>query len=118
MKQELICIVCPQGCRLTVSDESGELTVTGNTCKRGYQYGLTETTAPTRVITTTVALESKSFCRLPVKTAGGVPKGMIFDCMDAINQMTVKAPVHTGDVVLSNVLGTGVDVVATRTVEE
>jgi CxxC motif-containing protein len=117
MTKELICICCPQGCRLTVSDESGELTVTGNTCKRGIEYGKTEATAPTRVITTTVAVTGSSWCRLPVKTAGGVPKSKIFDCMDAINQVTVQAPVHTGDVVLSNILGTGVDVVAARTIE-
>lgn len=116
MTKELICICCPQGCRLTVSDESGELTVTGNTCKRGLEYGKTEATAPTRVITTTVEITGSDWRRLPVKTAGGVPKGKIFECMDAINRVTVKAPVHTGDVVLPDVLGTGVDVVAARTI--
>jgi len=117
MTKELICIVCPQGCRLTVSDESGELTVTGNTCKRGVAYGIAETTAPTRVITTTVEITDSYWCRLPVKTDGGVPKGKIFECMDAINQITVKAPVKTGDVVLADILGTGVNVVAARTMD-
>lgn len=114
MKQELICIVCPQGCRLTVEEVNGELKVSGNTCKRGEQYGITEVTAPTRVITSTVKLEGGRYPRLPVKTAGAVPKGMIFDCMKEIDKIIAVSPVEKGEVLLSNILGTGVDIVATR----
>lgn len=115
MEKELICIVCPQGCRLKVLQQSdGSYQVTGNTCKRGESYGITEMTAPTRVITSTVFLDGGRYSRLPVKTAGAVPKELIFDCMKEINRIRVKSPVEMGDVVLKNILGTGIDIIATR----
>lgn len=117
MKQEMICIVCPQGCRLMVEEQNGSYTVTGNTCKRGEAYGVTEMTAPTRVITSTAALINASIPRVPVKTAGAVPKGMIFDCMAEINRLAVKAPVKRGQVLIENVLNTGINVVATRSIQ-
>lgn len=117
MKRELICIVCPQGCHLTVTEENGSYTVTGNTCKRGEAYGVKEVTAPRRVITSTVKLAGGRLPRMPVKTNGDIPKELIFQCMEEINHITVTAPVKAGQVVLPNVLDTGVDVVATRTME-
>lgn len=114
MKKELICIVCPQGCRLTVEQRNGGYTVSGNTCKRGEQYGINEMTAPKRVITSTVKLIGGRCPRLPVKTGAEVPKELIFACMDQINRIVVSSPVKMGDVVCSDLMGTGVDVVATR----
>ena len=49
-----------------------------------------------------------------MKSAAPVPKGLLFDCMKEINKVTVKAPVQIGDVVIRNILGTGVDIVATN----
>lgn len=117
MKQEMICIVCPQGCRLTVEGTAGSYTVTGNVCKRGEAYGINEMTAPTRVITSTAALLGGSMPRVPVKTAGSVPKGMIFDCMKEINRLSVQAPVQKGQVLIQNILQTGIDIMATRTMD-
>lgn len=114
MKQELICIVCPQGCRLLVEERNGSYQVSGNTCKRGEQYGITEMTAPTRVITSTVCLKGGRYPRLPVKTNRAIPKKLIFDCMEQINQLTVYAPVKMGDVILKNVLDTGIDIISCR----
>ena len=59
MKKDLICIVCPRGCALTVSDESGTYTVTGNTCPRGEAYGIAETTHPTRTVTSVVRVTNR-----------------------------------------------------------
>ena len=111
---ELICIVCPQGCHLKV-DEANDYKVTGNSCPRGAEYGKKELVNPTRVITTTVAIEGGIYRRIPVKTAGDIPKGMIFDIMDEINKVVVKAPIKVGDVIIENVLGTGVNVVSAKT---
>ena len=111
---ELICIVCPQGCHLKV-DEANDYKVTGNGCPRGAEYGKKELVNPTRVITTTVAIEGGIYRRIPVKTAGDIPKGMIFEIMDEINKVVVKAPVKVGDVIIENVLGTGVNVVSAKT---
>lgn len=118
MTKDLVCIVCPQGCRLTVTEENGVYTVSGNTCKRGEAYAIKEVTAPRRVITSTAALEGGRLPRIPVKTKGDIPKELIFACMEEINRISVTAPVKMGDVVLSNVLDTGVDIIAARTMDQ
>ena len=62
-----------------------------------------------------VVIKGAMLHRLPVKTAQEIPKGKIFDCMDALAKVVVKAPVKMGDVVLKDVCGTGIDIVATKT---
>ncbi len=115
-KRELICVACPLGCPITVSiDDSGSVTeVVGNTCKRGDTYAHTEVTNPTRMLTTTVRVEDGKSYVVPVKSANPIPKGMMFDCMEVINKATVKPPVNIGDVVIKNILDTGVDIIATN----
>ncbi len=111
--KNLICIVCPKGCHLQVDDEHG-YTVTGNSCPRGAEYGKTELLHPTRVLTSTVRVEGGLHRRLPVKTTAPIPKELMFEAMDALNGVTLTAPVTVGQVVIHDLLGTGVDVVATR----
>jgi CxxC motif-containing protein len=119
MKKEMTCIVCPIGCQMTVEDNGdGTFDVTGNTCKRGSKYAFNEMTNPTRVIPTTVIIHNAMLPRLPVKTAEPIPKGQIFKAMAVINKVSVNAPIKTGDVVVKNLLGLGIDVVSTRTMEE
>lgn len=109
--KEFICIVCPRGCHLKVDDE---MNVTGNTCPRGKVYALNEITNPTRMITSTVAIESVELHRVPVMTSKPIPKGKIFDVMGEINKVRVKAPIKIGDVIIKNVLGLDSDIIATR----
>lgn len=111
--KELICIVCPKGCRLHV-DEEHDYSVTGNGCPRGAEYGKMELTNPTRVVTSTVRCTGGRFPRCPVKTDGAIPKGKIFEVMEALNDVALTAPVRTGQIVLENVCGTGANIVATR----
>ena len=115
MKKELICISCPIGCTLTVEEIDGKIVVTGNTCPNGEKYGIEEFTDPQRVLPSTVVIKGALTKRLPVKTADTIPKAKIFECMEAINQVSVTAPVKMGDVIIADVCGTGVDVVATKT---
>ena len=112
--KELICIVCPKGCHLKVDEDNG-YAVTGNGCPRGAEYGKAELTNPTRVVTSTVRIVGASLPRCPVKTDGAIPKGMIFEIMKALDGVELTAPVTVGDVVIENVCGTGVNVVAART---
>lgn len=116
MKKELICISCPMGCRLKVDAEKKE--VTGNACPRGKEYGINEVLHPVRVITSVVKIINGTLPVLPVKTNGAIPKQLNFACMEEINKVTVAAPVKRGDVIIKNVLETGVDVVATRGMEK
>ncbi len=108
----LICIVCPKGCHLTVDEQT--LAVKGNGCPRGAEYGKKELTHPVRVVTSTVRVEDAFICRCPVKTNGSVPKEKMFDVMAALDAVCLHAPVHVGDIVVQDVCGTGIDVVAAR----
>ncbi len=116
-KKELICIGCPMGCPLTVTMDQGNVAdVTGNTCPRGKTYAEKEVTNPTRIVTSTVKVEGGDRMFTSVKTKEDIPKGKIFECMKEINGILAKAPVEIGDVLLENVAGTGVPVVATKAV--
>ena len=114
-KRELICIGCPMGCPLTVEMNGTEVvSVTGNTCPRGDAYARKEVTNPTRIVTSTVKVEGGKVDMVSVKTKEDIPKGKIFECVKALKGVTVKAPVHIGDVILKDVAGTGVDIIATK----
>ena len=116
MEKELICISCPNGCHLKVDAEANK--VTGNTCPRGAEYGINEVTHPVRVITSTVKVKNGQIPVVPVKTKTPIPKELNFKCMEEINKATIVAPINIGDIVITNILGTGVDIVATRNVEK
>lgn len=113
--KELICIVCPNGCRLQVDEENG-CRVTGNTCPRGEEYGRSEVLHPVRVLTGTVRLHGGALPRCPVKTAGPIPREMLLEAARALCRVDAGAPVRAGDVIVSDLCGTGVDLVATRTI--
>lgn len=116
-KRELTCIGCPLGCGLTVTmDEDQVLDVTGNTCKRGDAYARKEVTHPTRIVTSTVKVSGGAAPTVSCKTRTDIPKDKIFDCVAAIADLTVPAPIAIGDVLLSDAAGTGVDVIATKAV--
>jgi CxxC motif-containing protein len=117
MSQEMICIGCPMGCSLTVNDNAGALTVSGQECKIGEKYAKEEMTNPTRHITTSVRIYGGDMPMLSVKTESPIPKRRIMDCMQAIHQVTATAPAYIGDVVLENAAGTGINIVATRNVK-
>ena len=117
--RNLTCINCPMGCQLTVELENGEVkSVSGYTCRRGEVYARKEVTNPTRIVTSSVKItDAKSKeTMVSCKTAQDIPKGKIFDVVKDIKDVTVKAPVHIGDVIKADVAGTGVDMIATRTV--
>ena len=111
---ELICITCPRGCHLQVDEN---LNVTGNMCPRGAMYAKAELTHPVRMVTSSVNVHSKVESRLPVKTKNPIPKELIFKVMEEIEKTSVTAPIEIGDVVIKDVLGTGVDIVATKNIE-
>ncbi|MBQ4560662.1 MAG: DUF1667 domain-containing protein [Tyzzerella sp.] len=114
---ELTCIGCPLGCPLTVTMEANEvIEVKGNTCPKGATYAKKEVTNPTRIVTSTVRVTGGTCQMLNVKTASDIPKDKIFACAEALKRVVLTAPVRIGDVVLENVAGTGVNVVAARNI--
>lgn len=111
------CICCPLGCRVEVTlDESGQVAdVSGYTCKRGAEYAAQEAVAPERMVTAVLCV---SGCLEPVsvKTQRPVPKAAMRDVLAAIAALDLSAPVEAGEVLIEDVCGTGVPVVATKSV--
>ena len=113
--KKFICIVCPRGCHLSVDDEGN---VTGNACIRGDKYGKQEAIDPKRTLTSTVKINSKLIKRLPVITSDDIAKDRVQEVVKFLDTVEVSAPIKVKDVIVSNVMGLGVDIVATRSVEE
>lgn len=115
-ERELICIRCPIGCSLSAETEVGRVvSVSGNQCGRGEAYAKKELMNPTRTLTTTVKIRTKSGKVLPVKTKTEIPKDKIFECMNVLCDVEVDLPVQLGDTIVTNIADTDVDVVAIKT---
>lgn len=111
--KNLTCIVCPVGCSLEVTIDDGKVvSVTGNTCKRGEDYAISECTNPVRTVTTTIKT-TEGVC-VPVKTSKPIPKGEMLTLMKLIANVNISLPIKIGDVIIKDVYGA--DVVATKTV--
>lgn len=114
----LTCIICPMGCSMEVeveTDTSGHkkvLSVKDNGCKRGEQYAAKELQNPTRTLTTTIKVEGGVLPVVPVKTSGEVPKASLLQCMEVVRRASCRAPVKRGDILLYDLLGTGINVIA------
>jgi len=118
--RELTCISCPLGCALKVEMDKNEnvFSVSGNACKRGEIYAKKEITAPTRTVTSTVRVIGGTHCVVSVRTQTDIPKDKIPECMKEIISAKISAPVKVGDIVIENVCGTGVDIIATRNIKK
>lgn len=119
-KKDMICIVCPIGCRINVVEDEtieGGYRVDGANCKRGKLYGVKELTRPTRLLTTTVKIDGGGLTRIPVRTDKEIPKDKIFDCMRLINDVELKVPVKMGQVVIENILDLDVNIIASRSMD-
>lgn len=105
------------GCSLTVTQaDDGTITVTGNTCKRGETYGITEMTAPKRVVTSIVKVDNREDAFVSVKSAAPITKSKMFEAMDVIRAATISAPVKIGDIVIKDILGE-TDIIATSNID-
>jgi CxxC motif-containing protein len=113
---ELICITCPKGCHLKV-DENNDFAVTGNSCPRGAEYGKNELKNPVRVLTSTVRTTSKEYPRCPVKTKGAIPKDKMFETMSLLDNITLTPPIKLGDIVIENILNTGINLVTCKDIK-
>ena len=109
---KMICINCPKGCEMDVTVDGANVSVTGNSCPKGEEYAKAEVTNPTRMVTGLVKVAGTRR-PLPVKTRRAIPKGKISEVTNLLANTTVLPPKRIGDVILEDVCGTGVDVVAT-----
>ena len=117
MNRELICISCPVGCRLTAVIENKEVvSVTGNTCTKGVEYAKNECVDPKRTVTTIAKVEGREM-PLPVKTSCPIKKEYMTRCVHEVKKLALKPPIKIGDVIIADIFGTGVDIVATANAE-
>jgi CxxC motif-containing protein len=114
VKNKLICVVCPIGCRLKIEGNIEDLNITGNQCKRGIAFAKEELTNPTRMICTTVKIQNAIHKVLPVKTDKAIPEKYKLECVKEINKIELSPPTKMGDIIIKNIFGTGVNIVATR----
>lgn len=118
-KTKLICIDCPVGCEINVTyDGKTVLEVDGNKCKKGINYAETEIVDPKRMIVTTVRVVKGLHRLVPVRSTEAIPKNKIFKVLDKLCKIELDAPVEIHQVVLSNAAGTGVDIIASRSLPE
>jgi CxxC motif-containing protein len=117
MIRELTCVECPTGCKVTVSVEAGKAVhLEGFGCRRGRDYAIAEVEHPERLLTTTVPVSGFSVRMLPVRTSRPIPRAMRTQALAEIRKVTVRRAVQVGDVIIANLLGLGVDVIATRAI--
>lgn len=103
MIREMLCIECPNGCRLKIDDETRE--VSGNKCPRGQKYALAEITRPMRSVTSTVRTNSEETPVIPVRTRGAIPKNKMKEAILEIDKIVLDHPVNVGDVILPHFMG-------------
>ncbi|MHA1974034.1 MAG: DUF1667 domain-containing protein [Candidatus Hodarchaeales archaeon] len=114
----ITCIVCPRGCKIKVREEEpGKPVMSGYSCKRGKKYATSEYYHPSRLLATTICIKNARIPLIPVRSKEPVPKEKLMEIMDLVATKTVEAPVKMGEVLITNVLDTGVDIVATRSLE-
>ncbi len=111
--KDLICIICPKGCHLTISDSGDPASVKGHGCKRGITYATDEIRNPLRTLTTTVRVSGGAGCRVAVKTQHPIPKSMIFETMRYLDKIELIAPVNAKQVVIDKIPGTDIAVITT-----
>ena len=123
-KLKFNCTTCPSECLLTVEvkrDANGAVaevrSVTGNSCPRGNKFAHQELTCPMRVLTTTVAVSGGDEALLPVRTADAIPLALHAQAMDLIRGLVVDAPIRMGDVVLEDLLGTNINLIASMDID-
>jgi CxxC motif-containing protein len=117
MKRKMICIGCPMGCYLIVDFVGIKISkVKGNRCKVGLEYAEKEISSPERTLTTTVKVKHGQLPLVSVKTDKPIPKDRIFDAMNLLAKVEVEAPIKIRDPILKNIFGTGVNVVATKSI--
>lgn len=109
------CIVCPLSCTVQVSRDGDGYKTRGNQCRRGERYAIAEHTEPVRMVTTTIVIRNAVLQRLPVISEKEIPKAKLKECLRVLYRLTAEAPVVCGDVVLENICGTGVNMLAART---
>ena len=119
MKKEIICIICPLGCSLTVEYAQKVIqSIEGNQCKLGLEYAEKEIFNPERTLTTTVRVKHGHLPLVSVRSDKPIPKELLFDAMNLLAKIEVEAPIRIKDKIVENLFDTGIDIIATKNIEK
>lgn len=116
--KSLTCIVCPNGCSLTVGKQGDQWQVDGNLCPKGRDFAIGEMEHPMRTVCTTVRTTLPGLPRLPVHTDREIPLSKVLQAMNEIKCVTLDHPVHTGDIVIRQICGTCTNIIASSDTDE
>lgn len=117
--KDIICVRCPKGCRVNINydDYNQEIiNISGYGCEKGIEYAQDEFKNPTRIVPTTVRVINGELPLVPVKTEKSIPKSLILSVMNEISDIEVEAPIKIGQIIKSNLMDTGVNLLATRNI--
>lgn len=117
MLKHITCIVCPMGCSLHVSLTETGYVIKGYQCKKGLMYANQELTAPKRDLSSIMKVRNRINTYVPIRTSETVDKSLIEQVMQAINRTSVDAPIDYHSTLIQNVLGLGIDVIATKAIK-
>ncbi len=118
-EKKLICVICPVGCEIMAKVENGELKkIKGYRCEQGRDYAREEFTSPSRILTATVRIKSKRVGQLPVRSTEPLPREKLEEAMFSLARVKLEPPIKEGQIILKDILKTGVDIVATRDLEK
>ena len=116
--KEIRCIVCPTGCLVHVENVNGELVIEGHSCNRGEEYAREEFISPKRILTTTMRVENGFLPLIPVRSDVLLPKEKLKETLKEIAKTVVEAPIKMGDILIQNVVGLDVNIIASRNLSE
>jgi len=118
-RKEITCIVCPIGCKILIESDGKKFKlISGNRCKRGVDYARSEALNPERMLTSSILVENGIWPLVSVKSSKPIQKEMIFSVLKEIKRKKVAAPIQVGQILIRNVSGTSIDILATKSIEE
>ena len=114
IEEKVICVTCPKGCTLIVTRDGETVVNVENGCKRGHEYAKQELTDPRRMVASSVRIQGGLHPLMPVYTSAPFPKPRIPELLKVLRKVQLIAPVKLDEVILENVLDTGIDIKASR----
>ena len=122
-EKKITCVTCPLGCKLKINIENNKIiSISGNQCKKGIKFAEVEIRDPRRILATTIKLKAQGgqeavFNRLPVRSVAPAPKDKILEIIKEVRKIKVSPPIKMGDIIAKNIIGSGVDIIASMSVE-
>jgi len=118
-QKRITCIVCPLSCKILVKTNKKRIElVHGNKCKKGIEYARSEALDPRRMLTSTVLVKYGDWPLVSVKSSKPIPKDIIYKVLNEIKKISISAPVKMGQIIISNVAGTNINIIATKNIKK